>query len=307
MGGPRGEDVVYAKFMFVGLGGAGGRTLARLQGEIRSWLKENGQPERIPEGWQFLHIDTPVISDADPAVAENEYLNLVEPGTDYQSVLATINTDPELHSELQNWQPSPVGLNVDITTGAGQYRAVGSTIAFSSATRIREKIKDVSEALQRDTTDSELNELYQKLTGEKATGGASPSYCVVLSSLAGGTGAGLLLTVCDLIRGTWGEDNDDKIFGVLYTPEAFGSLPGAAINGVQPNSLAAISELLNGYWWNGAPDIGRTTEAKVAAKKPKKYRRAGMVGALPTSGPRYPFLIGKVNTAGVSHGSADAL
>ena len=102
--GPEGEDVVYAKFIFVGLGGAGGRTLARLQGEIRSWLKENDQPETIPEGWQFLHIDTPVICDAVPAVAENEYLNLVEPGTDYQSVLATLNSDPELHDELQNWQ-----------------------------------------------------------------------------------------------------------------------------------------------------------------------------------------------------------
>ncbi len=298
---------MYAKFMFVGLGGAGGRTLARLQGEIRDWLKENDLPETIPEGWQFLHIDTPVICDAEPAVAENEYLNLVEWGTDYQSVLATLNSDPELHDELQNWQVSPVGLNVDITTGAGQYRAVGSTIAFSSASRIREKLKDVSEALQRDTTDSELNELYQKTTREKAAGGACPCYCLVVSSLAGGTGAGLLLTVCDLIRGTWGEDNDDKIFGVLYTPEAFDGLRAAAINGVQPNSLAAISELLNGYWWNGAPDIGRTIEAKVAAKRSKKYTRAGMVSALPTSGPRYPFLIGKVNTAGVSHGDADDL
>ena len=111
---------MYAKFMFVGLGGAGGRTLARLQGEIRDWLKENDLPETIPEGWQFLHIDTPVICDAEPAVAENEYLNLVEWGTDYQSVLATLNSDPELHDELQNWQVSPVGLNVDITTGAGQ-------------------------------------------------------------------------------------------------------------------------------------------------------------------------------------------
>ena len=53
----------YNRFLFIGLGGSGGATLGHLRNNIKKWLVENGQPTDIPEGGQFLHIDTP--NDAD--------------------------------------------------------------------------------------------------------------------------------------------------------------------------------------------------------------------------------------------------
>jgi hypothetical protein len=52
---------MYDKFLFVGLGGSGGSTLGHLKQELFGWLKEHGAEPKIPSGWQFLHIDTPVV------------------------------------------------------------------------------------------------------------------------------------------------------------------------------------------------------------------------------------------------------
>ena len=50
---------MYSRFLFVGLGGSGGKTLRFLKNQIERWLEKNGQPIKIPDSWQFLHIDTP--------------------------------------------------------------------------------------------------------------------------------------------------------------------------------------------------------------------------------------------------------
>ena len=213
---------MYSKFLFVGLGGAGGETLARLKQEIVGWLEEHQLPPVIPDGWQFLHIDTPTRCDTTPRVAEGEYLGLIDHGIDYHTILGTLHNDSDLHLELQNWQPPSQGIGVAVATGAGQYRAVGSTIAYSAVRTIRNKITRVIENLNHGEVNSRLGELYEHVTGEKSEGDPN-SYAIVVSSLAGGTGAGLLMTVCDVIRGTFGEENEG-ILGVLYTPEVFSTL-----------------------------------------------------------------------------------
>ena len=46
---------------------------------------------------------------------------------------------------------------------------------------------------------------------------------IVISSLAGGTGAGLIMNVCDIIRET---GDCQGVFSFLYTPEVFGAMGG---------------------------------------------------------------------------------
>ncbi|MYE66812.1 MAG: hypothetical protein F4236_01070, partial [Acidimicrobiia bacterium] len=48
---------MYNKFLFIGLGGSGGKTLRFLKDQIRRWMREHGIEGDIPAGWQFLHID----------------------------------------------------------------------------------------------------------------------------------------------------------------------------------------------------------------------------------------------------------
>ena len=60
---------MYRRVVFVGLGGSGGKTLRFLKRDLRHWLTEHNWPESrgIPEGFQFLHIDTPTVQDRNAA------------------------------------------------------------------------------------------------------------------------------------------------------------------------------------------------------------------------------------------------
>ena len=46
-------------FLVIGLGGSGGKTIRYLKQSLGEWLNEIGWASGMPQGWQFLHIDTP--------------------------------------------------------------------------------------------------------------------------------------------------------------------------------------------------------------------------------------------------------
>ena len=127
---------------------------------------------------------------------------------------------------------------------------------------------------------------------------------VVISSLAGGSGAGMLLEVCDIIRGI-NPGIGDEIFGVLYTPEVFESLGPGSTGGVQPNALAAISEVLNGYWYGGDNNAKRASS--VPHIEDRVLEGVGLANTIVNSGPAYPFLIGRVNQQGIDHSNPTRL
>ena len=288
---------MYDRYLFIGLGGSGGSTLGRIKEALRTWLAEHNLAPDIPAGWQFLHIDTPTVSDSDPPLLADEYLGLVTSSVQFSNVQQMLDSDINLHDEIQTWRVEPTGLNVSITKGAGQFRAVGQTISIAYASTIRQKVEQSVGRLSGSQVQAEMAEIYGSVTGEKA-GSTSNLRIVVVSSLAGGTGAGLLQTVCDIVRGS---GVGGEIFGVLYTPEVFQSLTGASTGGVQPNSLAAISELLNGHWWNGAQNKD-DRDVLVDPKESAAMVRAGLPQALTSSGPSFPFLVGRVGQGGIDHG-----
>jgi len=290
---------MYDRYLFIGLGGSGGSTLGRIKEALRTWLTEHNLEPDIPAGWQFLHIDTPTVSDSDPPLSADEYLGLVTSAVQFSNVQQMLDSDVNLHDEIQTWRVEPTGLNVSITKGAGQFRAVGQTISIAYSRKIKSKIEQSYARLSSKNAKSEIAEVYGSVTGKPA-GSESPLRIVVVSSLAGGTGAGLLQTVCDIVRALETDAQGD-IFGVLYTPEVFSSLGGASTGGVQPNSLAAICEVLNGYWWNGAAS-SKTRRVLVDPKESAAMIRAGLPQALTRSGPSFPFLVGRVGQGGIDHG-----
>ena len=289
---------MYSRFLFVGLGGSGGKTLRFLKRDLHRWLRQHHIDGPLPAGWQFVNIDTPTVADGteinhlvDP-LPPDEYVGLIGKVIAFSGVAGTLDLQPDLHETMATWRVDPVGVGVPLAVGAGQERAIGQTVAMAYASTIHSTLKQRIAKLHGADVVPQLGRLYNEVT-DSQPGPTSNVYVVVVSSLAGGSGAGLLNLTCDILRadGTVG----DNIFAVLYTPDVFGSLGGPAAGGVQPNALAATSELMNGMWRKNAPE--QSQNPVLAA--------AGVGKAIAGSGPAFPFLVGIKNTSGINFGSHD--
>lgn len=299
---------MYRRIVFLGLGGSGGKTLRFLKRDLSNWLNAHGWPvaERgIPRGFQFLHVDTPTVADgvsmggAD-MLPDREYLGLVGAGVNFAAVTNELDNRPGVMYEQAGWRVPAAALDVPIGAGAGAFRAVGRTIAAAQINTMREGIQGLINRVNAPSAIADNSELWTLTQNGATAGNVSNPIVVVISSLAGGTGAGLLLDAFDILRSlepTWGGDS----FGILYTPEVFRSIGGGMMGGIQPNSLAAISEILNGYYWHGSDDNkGAGLGSDIGLKSSKIHSGAGVVGAISKSGAAYPFLVGSTNSANIS-------
>lgn len=301
---------MYRKMLIVGLGGSGGKTLRFLKRDLRKWL---AQPSRanpdaywsggIPEGWQFLHIDSPTIADGLEAggdvLGDREYVGLVGKGVELRSVMNTLDGVPGGAQDLTSWRVDHYKVKVPIQIGAGQMRAVGRSIGLAYSETMRRRLEQTIARLRESGVQPELNRLYEHVHGKPASGGSPDPFTIVVSSLAGGTGAGLLLDVFDILRSlnpVYGENT----IGLYYTPDAF---PASAGGGVHPNSLGAISEVLNGAWWNGNDVEDPRTLDFVPSKQSRITNHlARLVNPLRTTGAHCNFLIGGTNAEDVQMG-----
>ena len=295
---------MYAKFLFIGLGGSGGKTLRFLKRELQRWQAAHGIGGPLPTGWQFVNIDTPTVADGaelneivDPLPA-GEYLGLMSGAVTFRAVQQSLDSRTEFQHDLCGWRPDPAGPagQVPLLMGAGQFRAVGQSVALAYASTINEELAKRWGRLAEPGTDAELGELYRKATGNNPDPNSNV-YIVVISSLAGGTGAGLLNTVCDILRASPTPDSSgDRIFALLYTPDVFDALGGAVTDGVQANALAAVSELINGSWLKGDNPIPMSDPVLAAA---------GLIAGQPERGPAFPFMVGRQNVDGINFGTPD--
>ena len=168
---------MFRPFLLVGLGGSGGKTLRFVKRDVAKRLRDAGwRNGEIPEAWQFLHIDTPTIQDGmelnsivDP-LDNDEYLGLVGSGVRFGDVANQLDSTPNLDHDLVGWRIDPAGLKVPIGVGAGQFRAVGRTVAMAHGGTIRNRLINTFDRMSTPSALSELSELYQKVTGASATG-----------------------------------------------------------------------------------------------------------------------------------------
>jgi hypothetical protein len=290
---------MYRRMLFVGLGGSGGKTLRVLKRDLKEWLNDLGWEGSFPIGWQFLHIDTPSIPDGirkgGGSLDDSEYLGLIGEGVGFDAVAGKIDKIASIESELLGWRVDGQALKVPLTMGAGQFRAIGRSIAICYSQPIKERLGISINRLNNPQASAELATLYSMAIGTPPSVAPAPPIVIVVSSLAGGTGAGLLVDVCDILRAlnpTWGGDS----IALLYTPEVFLGLGDGAVAGVQPNSLAAISEILNGYWWHGG-----TQNSQVQRKSLAALKAAGLANDIPNSGPFCSYLVGSTSAGGVQY------
>ena len=104
---------MLSKFLFIGLGGSGGKTLQFLHQNLELKLKTINKP--MPKGWQFLWIDVPSTPDLlDPGTGvkplpNKYYLPLSGDGLTYSQVDGAIlqNKGGDLYEEMAQWSPTP--------------------------------------------------------------------------------------------------------------------------------------------------------------------------------------------------------
>lgn len=287
---------MLSPFLFVGVGGSGGKTLWATRVELLNRLEEAGYAKGIPAAWQFLHIDVPPHPDGldpelGPPLPAGGYVGLVGSGIVYrtldESLMAGADGHGKVLESLAGWRPKPSDVAVPVEKGAGQYRTLGRVITLTNLRKVNQAIQAAVDGLQGSDIVGELAEVSRHLGVDQ--GPLPDPVVVVVSSMAGGSGAGAVLDVCDVLRST-GHTWADRSFGMLYGPDVFSSLGAAARKGVQANALATLSEVMAGFWNNKAPGSFGFEE-----EYPLFERAEIKVGQFERRGPRYPIIIGGSN------------
>jgi hypothetical protein len=244
---------VLQPFLFIGVGGSGGKTLRVIREELAHRLETTpGWTGGFPTAWQFLHIDVPTVQDGlDPdlpgPLEPDCYVGLAGDGLGYDvldaAVMSLARRNDDVLSSLVGWRPDPNAVRVPINKGAGQYRAIGRMVAAARLGQIGEEI-----GRKLGNLDNRCLPQLRDLSGLLGldTDGEPDVQVVLVSSLAGGSGSGAFLDVADALR-AHDPVLSDAALGIVFAPDIFADVPEALAPGVQPNTLAALAELQAAY------------------------------------------------------------
>ena len=242
------------KVLIIGLGGSGGKTLAFLMDELKVRLGDNWDG-RLPECWKFVHIDVPAVSDgqgsnlaSSVASQGGTYAGLASAGVPYSNydtaaMQVLQNQNPSALDLAARWRPTPNQADaIAVAGGAGAFRAVGRMVTVAKASGIYAALKAAVTDLSSTSANRDLSKLNVQLGVDDEDGGEPLVF--IVSSLAGGSGASMVLDVADMVRGLSVSQgfSGQHSAAFLYTADVFASL---GIKSGGPGSLATISELIS--------------------------------------------------------------
>ena len=236
--------------LIIGIGGTGSDTVRMAKYRMqKEWERLHEKNEPFPGIIQFLAIDTtlntdPGARDADTMapLSHDEYAYLG--GFSASTVLAHLDN----HPLINRWWPSDAVSRVGrIHSGARQMRIIGR-IAFYR--RYRTFWQKLMPKLYEMTSIRHIQAVED--VGHKVPRGQTTRHIYIVSSLLGGTGAGMLLDVAHRLRA---EFNDNAfITAILYMPSILlekkihSSIQKARI---KSNAYATLKEIE--YFQSGNP------------------------------------------------------
>ena len=252
------------KVLIVGLGGSGGKTLSFLMDELKVRLGDSWDG-KLPAAWKFVHIDVPAVADgvgtnlASP-VAElgGTYVGIAGKNSSYSNFDTTAmsslrNQNPPALDLAARWRPDPrKGDAVAVSGGAGAFRALGRIVTLAGASNIYQTLKAAVDDLSSINSNNDLKTVARQV-GDSGDSEDGKPLVFLVSSLAGGSGASMVLDVADMLRGLSNDSFDGMHSAAfLYTADVFASL---GISSGGPGSLSTISELISamnrqGEGWN---------------------------------------------------------
>ena len=286
-------------FLLVGVGGSGGKTLRAIKRNVQNQLKQAGWTGGIPDAWQFLHIDSVASQDGEdfpaPFLNSTEYLSLAGDNLAYGDIYDSLIGPIESSSKALNARPLPEkeNVNIDVSKGAGAWRAIGRTLAAANLNKIRNRVAESLALLTSAQAAAQLQSLSNALNGGQSS--MRPMGVIVFSSIAGGSGAGMYLDVIEAVKAAgagapWVHDTT----AVLYTPDVFAGVT-APVN-LAGNGLTAVAEYMSAGW--------RKNPTKATAAL---YSSQGIAPGTSSDqyhmGPKDVYLVGMKNGQGTNFGS----
>lgn len=247
------------RLLFIGVGGTGGKALRFAWREIdnRVRTKDDKRPHnQMPAAFHFLHFDLPErfdgYKDKDVprilSLDDKMYRNLAEKPLSYRDYDQTLLADGVMRA-MWGWRPHPVDDIPDPYVGAGQRRSVGRAVTISTLERIDDAISEAATALTSTQAKNDLDEI-DHLFNPGLQASQKDGHVFVVGSLAGGSGSGMFLDVIERVKASrlaW----FSNVHLIAITPDAFEMAPAGEREGIEPNSLAAVSEYLSAFYWEG--------------------------------------------------------
>ena len=218
------NGISFRPTLVVGLGGSGYGVLLRLKSQIQAAFG------KIPSCVSFLSIDTTEPEESSIPTADGTAMSLDQGSERYIVQLANTTgyiDDPH----IARWWPGDLPKTA-ISAGATQVRARGRLSLFADFSeisgRLREKIDRITDIR---TARRMVAEGFQ-------TSDRNGVEVYIISSLAGGTGSGMVLDVAFIVRSMI--DEISRISGVLLLPRIFDR---QAPSIVRANSYGALKEI----------------------------------------------------------------
>ena len=250
------------KFLVVGCGGSGAKTLAFIMDQLKAELRTiDPDITELPKAWQFVNIDVPLEEEAGP----QKLPNVTQSGGQYvgigsrqrynqfdAGISETLGRSGKL-GEIATWASrTPQSNDTKLADGAGQYRAIGRILTLRHLRDIRNALNAAVSEMFTQEAIQELNELNYKQSKKRTDTGSSAPVVLVVSSMAGGAGASMFLDVCRVLTTIKNLDPTSTLV-FMYTPEIFSDNKAEDMAGAWPNSLAMFGEVV-------ASQMGNSTE-----------------------------------------------
>jgi len=290
-------------FLMIGVGGSGGKTLRAVRHALDMKLRLSGWEHGLPEAWQFLHFDTPLAQDGKefpaPFLPQECYVGLSAAHGSYSNVVTAIEAQVPKDNidQVMRQLPNPEEVSVPVQKGAGQYRAVGRAVVLARLKQVSDAAKLSLARMNAADSLSMLARLSDHLGGDPNQGASTNPVMLVISSIAGGSGAGQYLDIIDAVKATIGNEPwADESFGILYAPDVFDGVTGVA--GIASNALATIAETTGGGW-------NSETNDSVRALFASQGLTISVGGANDRIGVRYPLIVGRQGATTAFKGQHD--
>jgi hypothetical protein len=251
----------------------------------------------LPGSWQFVQVDTAYdgVSFPAPMLPPENFIGLAKPGQRYADIVAsletTLSSPHERRKAFSGWlEPPPV---IQINQSPGQQRAMGRAVSAAGLANLKSGLRSALDKLQAPENMSQLADLSKILHPKSGAGGrVKEPIVIVVSSIAGGSGAGMYMDVTETLKSIdSGAGWLQQQTAYLYTPEVFDSIPPQMRAQIPMNALGAMNEILSGLW---SMEASEGTDALFNASG-VHVLRPRVKGSL---GPAGVFLVGSKNASG---------
>lgn len=215
-------------YLFIGVGGTGSKTIGVIRGTLLATVKSLGMTT-LPLGWQFTHIDVPTDPDTRTeglpnSLPRSRYVGLAAKTSTFSNMSMGVSSSLESSGRERYlawdcWRLSPGAVKVNITRGAGQFRGIGRVASQHGLRTIDAAIAralNMIPAIRLPTARCAIS----SERGASATSLPPAKRVMVIGSVGGGSGSGLLLDVWSSIS-----QGVKSLSATVFTPEVF-RVPG---------------------------------------------------------------------------------